>query len=194
MWIPVPGYAGGYEVDETGRVRSVDRTVDCWMGKRRHAGRVLFPRIGSTGYKIVTLSMMGRTTTASVHRLVARAFHGPPPSPRHQVDHKNKNKLDNRPINIRWVTPKENCANRVMPAGTSVGTSVLGEADVHRLRAMYDSEVGTTNQIATLFGVSRRTVCLIGLRKAWTHLPNQTHPTWTGRRRRGQSQRSSSKP
>ena len=47
------------------------------------------------------------------HILVCTAFHGPRPSPRHQVDHINRDRFDNRPENLRWVTPHENCMNSI---------------------------------------------------------------------------------
>lgn len=48
-----------------------------------------------------------------VHILVCTAFHGPRPSPRHQVDHINRDRWDNRPENLRWVTPHENYLNSI---------------------------------------------------------------------------------
>lgn len=39
-----------------------------------------------------------------VHRIVATAFHGPEPSKSHVVDHKDRNRQNNRPDNLRWVT------------------------------------------------------------------------------------------
>lgn len=47
------------------------------------------------------------------HILVCTAFHGPRPSPRHQVDHINRDRFDNRPENLRWVTPHENSMNSI---------------------------------------------------------------------------------
>lgn len=47
-----------------------------------------------------------------VHRLVCEAFNGPPPTPEHQVNHKNFNTRDNRPENLEWVTSEENAAHR----------------------------------------------------------------------------------
>lgn len=43
-----------------------------------------------------------------VHRIVATAFHGEPPTPQHVVDHIDTNKRNNRPENLRWVTRLEN--------------------------------------------------------------------------------------
>lgn len=43
-----------------------------------------------------------------VHRIVASAFHGEPPTKEHVVDHIDTNKQNNRPENLRWVTRLEN--------------------------------------------------------------------------------------
>lgn len=43
-----------------------------------------------------------------VHRIVATAFHGEPPTKEHVVDHIDTNKQNNRPENLRWVTKLEN--------------------------------------------------------------------------------------
>lgn len=48
-----------------------------------------------------------------VHILVCTAFHGPRPTPKHQVDHINRDRWDNRPENLRWVTPHENSLNSI---------------------------------------------------------------------------------
>jgi hypothetical protein len=46
--------------------------------------------------------------TVRVHRIVATAFHGMPPTKEHVVDHIDTNKRNNRPENLRWVTRLEN--------------------------------------------------------------------------------------
>ena len=43
-----------------------------------------------------------------VHRIVAMAFHGAPPTPEHVVDHIDTNRQNNRPENLRWLTRLEN--------------------------------------------------------------------------------------
>ena len=43
-----------------------------------------------------------------VHRIVATAFHGEPPTPQHIVDHIDTNRRNNRPENLRWITKLEN--------------------------------------------------------------------------------------
>jgi hypothetical protein len=46
--------------------------------------------------------------TVRVHRIVATAFNGKPPTKEHVVDHIDTNKRNNRPENLRWVTRLEN--------------------------------------------------------------------------------------
>lgn len=48
-----------------------------------------------------------------VHRLVVRAFLGPPPSPKHtQINHKDGDRGNNSVANLEYVTPSENMLHR----------------------------------------------------------------------------------
>lgn len=46
-----------------------------------------------------------------VHRIVALAFHGNPPTSQHVVDHIDTNRQNNRPENLRYLTRLENILN-----------------------------------------------------------------------------------
>lgn len=46
-----------------------------------------------------------------VHQVVCTAFHGPEPYPYMVVDHKDTNRCNNRPENLRWLTRLENALN-----------------------------------------------------------------------------------
>lgn len=46
-----------------------------------------------------------------VHRIVAYAFLGEPPTTQHIVDHIDTNRQNNRPENLRWLTKLENSLN-----------------------------------------------------------------------------------
>jgi hypothetical protein len=77
-------------------------------------GRELKHTLDKTGYLRVTLHYKSYL----VHRLVAKYFcenkYNKP-----WVDHKNRNKTDNRASNLHWVTPQENNLNRddTLPIG-----------------------------------------------------------------------------
>jgi len=47
----------------------------------------------------------------AIHRIVATAFKGEPPTSRHIVDHIDTNRQNNRPENLRWQTKLENALN-----------------------------------------------------------------------------------
>ncbi len=49
-----------------------------------------------------------KISSERVHRIVATAFHGQPPTDQHVVDHIDTNRSNNRPENLRWVTKLEN--------------------------------------------------------------------------------------
>lgn len=102
-WKDIPG-AAGYQASTEGRIRSVDRKVRCQNGWRMSRGKILRPFLAKgTGYLQVEIS--GKRQSA--HRLVAVTwcegyFDGA------WVDHKNRDRADNRASNLEWVTPSEN--------------------------------------------------------------------------------------
>lgn len=64
-------------------------------------------------------------TSVPVHRIVAFAFHGEPPTKQHVVYHIDTNKENNRPSNLRWITKFENFVlNDVTRKGIEYRTGV----------------------------------------------------------------------
>lgn len=101
-WKDIPGYEGIYQVSSDGQVKSVDR-ID--SAERRLKGRRLKARALNSGYLMVQLCVEGVKKAHTVHKLVARAFHGESDK---WVNHINGDKLDNRAENLEWTTPGEN--------------------------------------------------------------------------------------
>ncbi len=93
-WVDVPEYEGLYRVSDMGRVK----------GQR---GRIMKPAVAGLGYLAVTLCRDKAQQREYVHRLVLKAFVGPPP-PGMEACHANSIRTDNRLSNLRWDTRQEN--------------------------------------------------------------------------------------
>lgn len=104
VWKPIAEYEGYYEVSNAGRVRSLDRVL---RNGRLAPGRVLRATTNSRGYLLVSLYRDSRERKVGVHRLVARAFHGPGFDGAESC-HINGDPTDNRSINLRWGTKSAN--------------------------------------------------------------------------------------
>jgi hypothetical protein len=103
-WLPVVGYAGIYEISDSGKVRSLDRYTSHGRSLR---GRQLIERPLPNGRPRVSLSYNAKTVDAYPYRLVLEAFVGPcPPGMEtlHWDDDPNNNNLQN----LRWGTRAEN--------------------------------------------------------------------------------------
>lgn len=84
----------------------------------RDNGAILrHPRAGKKPRKLDNIWTFGRLNSSTgylsygderVHRIVATAFYGAPPSAEYVVDHIDTNRQNNRPKNLRWVTRLEN--------------------------------------------------------------------------------------
>ncbi len=73
------------------------------------------------GYLTVFVARHGRMANHPVHRMVAEAFHGPKPSPDHEVRHLDGNRTNNRPANLAWGTRRENIDDRERHGTTARG-------------------------------------------------------------------------
>jgi len=92
-------YNENYFVDKDGNVYS-------------KTGRILKCSVNSIGYKQLFTYKEGKFDKAfCVHRLVYETFVGEIPRG-FEIDHINRNRLDNRLENLRVVTHKENVNNR----------------------------------------------------------------------------------
>ena len=155
----MPGYEGLYEVSDQGRVRSLDRYVQC-SGPVKGAyvslkkGRLLRPGPSNYGHLSVVL---GRRQTRMVHDLVLRAFVGCPPT-KHECCHNNGAPSDNRLENLRWGTRSENNIDAVQHQRRGK----LSANDVRNIRfALSEGERGVGKQLARAYGVCPATISAV---------------------------------
>ena len=100
VWKVIPSYPA-YEASSFGNIRRADTQ------------RLLTPRKERSGYLQVHLRIGIPTKNgkyAAVHRLVTEAFIGDPQG--HQVDHVDRDRMNNYYKNLRCVTLQENQKNR----------------------------------------------------------------------------------
>ena len=83
-----------------------------------HAAHWTFGYRHPKGYRRVTIARKSHP----VHRLICEAFHGICPEGC-EADHINRERNDNRPENLRWVTRSENLCNRAVYAQCGVSTA-----------------------------------------------------------------------
>lgn len=136
IWKPCPGFEAFYEVSDQGEVRGIAKRAV--KGRGAIVGLVLRQTTAPDGYRKVTLRAPGRRSTKRVHRIVCEAFHGPQPTPAHEVAHGNGDRADNRAQNLRWATRLENIADKRLHGteniGSRSGKAKLTEADVIAIR------------------------------------------------------------
>jgi len=106
-WRTIPGFTPAYEVSNLGNLR-------------KNQGGGFFSRLGQSwgknlkGYRTTSLCLLdGCRVSRPIHTLVCLAFLGPRPSARHECNHKNGIKSDNRIENLEWVTKHENIMHAV---------------------------------------------------------------------------------
>lgn len=156
----VKNYEGYYEVSNLGRVRSTS-----------YKGTKILKPQGSR-YLHVIFCINQKKEVRLVHRLVAEAFLDNP-SNLPQVNHKDGNKHNNNVNNLEWCTAKDNNLhaynNNLLNRYEDRPTAKLSREKV-LLIPKYIDMGATTDDLATIFNVSRRCIDNIFEGKNWSGL------------------------
>ena len=176
IWKDVDSYKGYYQVSNCGRVRSVSRSIRYHTYEKMADSQVIKPVMTYSGYGRVTLNKNGNAKIKAVHRLVLFAFTGPPPTHKHQCNHKDGDKMNNHIDNLEWVTGKENVQhsfnvlNNRTARGERQGHSKLTEDDVIQIRRLYATGEYTQQEIADMYGVRGSNIGAIVRLESWAHV------------------------
>lgn len=126
-----------------------------------------YPRVG------LRFVRGGKIKHICVHTLVLLTFRGPPPSPKHECGHRDGNPQNNRIGNLRWVTRKENAADKDRHGNTVWGERAtrgkLTEEQVIATRILHEGGFSLA-RIGGLFSVSPQAIQKIVIGKAWARL------------------------
>lgn len=173
LWKEIEGHPG-YWVSSLGRVRSPRKILK------------LDKRINNSGYirthiRTSRTRRCGHRKNEYLHRLVAIAFI-PNPLKKPHVNHKNFNKLDNRVVNLEWVTSKENIVHSrdagrydshskrlaIRFRGAGSLTAKLNECQVLEIRAL--AGFVCRKALAKKYSVSVPSIRSIQNRETWKHI------------------------
>ena len=182
-WKDIPGFEGKYQASDMGRIKSLNRNyLKLNKGSMIEAyviGRVLNykKKICGAGYYSASL---GRVRSVMVHKIIAITFLGPAPSCKHQINHINFNKLDNRSVNLEWVSASDNIQHalrggRFKHHSEGMSKRFRGENNV-KAKLIEKEVLEILNStlphkcLAKKYEVSRSTINCIKSGKTWKYL------------------------
>lgn len=159
-WRDIPGYEGYYQASTFGRIRSLDKEITQigrWgkLVTRKYPGKIFTfkPHAKDSDYYSVRLS----NKKFSVHTLILLTFIGPMPINCDVIRHLDGNPFNNELNNLAYGTFSDNVID-IYRQGKPKGKLKINE--VIEIRKLLNTGI-SHNNIAWLYGVSRRTVSSI---------------------------------
>lgn len=167
IWKPISGYEGFYEASNLGRIHNTARRSSTYPG------RLLKVDCDENGRGRVHLSVKAIQKTYTNASLIAHAFIGPRPTPKHECNHIDGDPSNDRITNLEWVTSKENKIHAfrmgLLATGEKNGQSKLTEADVIQIRHLLKTQ--TVRSVAKQFNVGPMAISRIKTGSLWKHVP-----------------------
>jgi hypothetical protein len=163
-WKPLPGFED-YEVSDLGGVRRVT------AGKGTRPMRKINPTVDRGGRLVFNARSKNQTRQFKVHKAVMLAFVGECPIGL-EVAHLDDNQENNKLLNLKYATPKENNGHKVVHGtqkrGEEIYSAKLTEKQVLEIRSKYP---GTSYaKLGKEYGVFFTTISAIIKRRIWKHI------------------------
>ena len=170
IWKPIPGYETEYAISTLGRIK---RLKESTARRRYPAGMIIKPTHQKNGYTIVRLSNGDKVKKAFyIHRLVLQTFIGSCPD-KHEVNHINAVRDDNRLDNLEYVTRSENNLHSIsLSKQFWISTHVknfMSENEIREIRSLF-SDGRSTKEISYMYNTSMKIVQNIAHRKTYRHV------------------------
>lgn len=169
-WKDIPGWEGYYQASDWGLIKSLLRIIIYENGiNKRINETILVPSITSERFA-VSLARKGTKKTWPIHQLVAITFYGKCPEGM-EVCHEDNNPFNNKKVNLRYDTEKNNQRDRL-----KFGTDLRGEKNplhkltkeqVIKIRELRKTGIYTLQKLGLMFGVHYITVNDITRGKSW---------------------------
>jgi hypothetical protein len=171
IWKDVIGYEGIYQINKNGDVKSLKRNTP---GTFTTIDKIIKKQIDLKGYFVYKLSKNGKTTTKSLHRLIAIHFIENPNNEK-CVNHKDGNRLNNDISNLEWCSYSYNSLHGYKNNGRINSRRKLTNNLVLEIREKLKNPYhGIGNDLANEYNVSKWIISLIKNFKSYMPYENQT--------------------
>lgn len=183
IWKDITEWKGLYQVSNKGRVKSLDRIIECNANRysipvrRKTKGRILKQKINKYGYLVLMLQNKGYKKDYSVHRLVLETFCPIENMNSLTVNHTDGLKQLNIPEQLEWATNKEQTEHAYeiglisydnITRGENIGVSKLTNKIVKELYKNLDNLDYT--ELSKKYNISEGNISLIMNDMAWQHI------------------------
>lgn len=141
----------------------------------KYMGIFMKPGLMTSGYLFISLRLItGKYKLIGVHRLVMIVFHPVPNYENLDINHKSGDKLDNRDINLEWVTRSQNVKhaydNNLHPKGENVSYSKITEDTAKKIIELLLTNKYDFSEIANMTNSTVSIVASIKQKTAWVYL------------------------
>lgn len=155
-FIPIIGFEGLYEINRLGMIKSLQREEITMNGRKRILKeKILKPGLRSE-YLSVALTKNFKSKSFYIHLLVAKHFIDNPKN-KQTVNHKDRNKTNNKADNLEWLTYSENAKHSFTIGNHKTKTKV----HQYSIEGVFIKSWDYIGLAANHYGISGGAICLV---------------------------------